>query len=360
VATAGNRSMSEARNPILYANVNPGQTDSNRSSVIISNSNRNSLKEVNSNRSSMDVSQSSYNTLIIHDESIFSINNRDCSYRNADGWTVQQHFDTAGDGDFSSPPPYIKKERPRSYGESQQLAELSEIPEEYLNQSQVLKHLAKEVKLPNRNRGESNTRDSGLSENTDSREPPKYGHPPKYGNWAGEPSQNIIKLKSKSQPDLTKMCDIEMEEVEAMVKENNLLKQQLSNCYMKVAKSQKVRRKGVKFFYRTTIKSFPFFLQLEQEIANIYRVHEELVQSCERREKLERAARTRLQSECRRLHELNRAYREQVFTEDILITENYKELTVDFVITEAGTLVIGPSTGADTAGHFNFAASYTK
>ena len=49
--------------------------------------------------------------------------------------------------DFSSPPPYMKKERPRSYGEAQQMAELSEIPEEYLNQSQVLKHLAKEVKV---------------------------------------------------------------------------------------------------------------------------------------------------------------------------------------------------------------------
>lgn len=53
-------------------------------------------------------------------------------------------------------------------------------------------------------------------------------------------------------------------------------------------------------------------LQLEQEIANIYRVHEELVQSCDRRERLERAARTRLQQDCRRLQELNRAFRDQV------------------------------------------------
>ena len=52
--------------------------------------------------------------------------------------------------------------------------------------------------------------------------------------------------------------------------------------------------------------------KLEQEISNIYRVHEELVQSCERRERLEKAARNRLQQDCRRLQELNRAFRDQV------------------------------------------------
>lgn len=47
-------------------------------------------------------------------------------------------------------------------------------------------------------------------------------------------------------------------------------------------------------------------------MTNIYRVHDELVQSCERRERLERTARGRLQTDCRRLQELNRALREQV------------------------------------------------
>lgn len=51
---------------------------------------------------------------------------------------------------------------------------------------------------------------------------------------------------------------------------------------------------------------------MELEIGKVYRAHEELVQSCERRERLERAARSRLQSDCRRLQELNRALREQV------------------------------------------------
>lgn len=197
--------------------------------------------------------------------------------------------------EYSSPPPYMKKERPRSYGESQPtpMQEIAEIPEEYLNQSQVLKHLAKEVKLPTRNRSDSTTRDSGVSENTDSRDPPKYGQ-----HWVDQSastdestvSQANAKLKSKSQPDLTRLVDIDAEELEALFKENQHLKHQLNSCFLKVAKSQK----------------------LEQEIANIYRVHEELVQSCERRERLEKAARSRLQQDCRRLQELNRAFRDQV------------------------------------------------
>lgn len=50
----------------------------------------------------------------------------------------------------------------------------------------------------------------------------------------------------------------------------------------------------------------------------MHRSHEELVQSCDRRERLERAARARLQSDCRRLQELNRTLREQV---DLLSTQ---------------------------------------
>ncbi|XP_058828371.1 uncharacterized protein LOC131688216 [Topomyia yanbarensis] len=273
------RSISESRNAI-HAYANSGNEGSNRNSLVGTNSNRNSLKEPNSNRSSMDVSQSSYNTLIIHDDGLYSIHDEGIYSMNRE---------------YSSPPPYVKKERPRSYGEPQApMQEIAEIPEEYLSQSHVLKHLAKEVKLPTRNRGDSNTRDSGVSENTDSRD-----HPPKYGqHWTAGQSASVDesatsptpKLKSKSQPDLTRPVDIDPEEIEALFKENTLLKQQLNNCFLKVAKSQK----------------------MEQEISNIYRVHEELVQSCDRRERLEKAARNRLQQDCRRLQELNRAFRDQV------------------------------------------------
>lgn len=73
-----------------------------------------------------------------------------------------------------------------------------------------------------------------------------------------------------------------------IIHENNALKLELERCYNKVAKTQK----------------------LEQEITNVTHAHEELAASCERREKLERAARIKLQSECRRLNELIRALRE--------------------------------------------------
>lgn len=49
------------------------------------------------------------------------------------------------------------------------LQEITDIPDDYLNQSHVLKHLAKEVKTPTPNsRSNSHTRDSGVSENSDS------------------------------------------------------------------------------------------------------------------------------------------------------------------------------------------------
>lgn len=59
-------------------------------------------------------------------------------------------------------------------------------------------------------------------------------------------------------------------------------------------------------------KLFYSVQQLEEEVANIYRVHEELKQTCERREKLERAARMRLQSDLQRVQELNCVMKDQV------------------------------------------------
>lgn len=50
---------------------------------------------------------------------------------------------------------------------------------------------------------------------------------------------------------------------------------------------------------------------MEEEVAKIYLAHEELEQSCQRREKLELTIRNRLQSEFARAQELNRALRDQ-------------------------------------------------
>jgi angiomotin like len=208
----GNRNISESRVPVFNQQqpgipsiyVNQNTTDSNRSSIIhtANNSNQASVKDTNSNRSSIDVSQSSYNsynTLIIHkDESIDAI--------------TREH---------SSPPPYLKKDRPRSYGEQQVqicgMKEITEIPEEYFNQSHVLKHLAKEVQIPNRR----------LSEKC---------------NWTTiDDLKQGSKVKSKSQPDLTRLLVGHIDiDIKALIKENTVFRQQLQNCYTRLAKSQKV------------------------------------------------------------------------------------------------------------------------
>ncbi|KAG5677572.1 hypothetical protein PVAND_007321 [Polypedilum vanderplanki] len=265
---------------------------SQRNSLILQqqqqqHSNRNSMDH--SNRSSLDVSQSSYSTLIIHDnnESNPGLIKHDLYFINSS----------------PSPPNYNKKDKssPRSLGNyaghlstNEGMTPITENEQQYLNQSYVLKHLAKEVKIPN---VIDSTRDSGVSENNSSHHHQQH--------WSSE-NVSSGRSKSKSQPDLTKLSgDAESHEsnnsttntlnfndFEQLEVENTKLREQLNNCLMKVAKSQK----------------------LEQEVANIYRVHEELVQSCERRERLEKTARTRLQSDCRRFQELNRALREQVET----------------------------------------------
>ncbi|XP_044731110.1 angiomotin-like protein 1 isoform X2 [Chrysoperla carnea] len=268
-------------------------------------SNRNSLKEsLPSNRSSLDVSSSSYNTLIIHSVG-------------EDSWTGRNSLEGNGNG----------------------VQEITEIPDDYLNQSHVLKHLAKEVKVPLSSNANSPLRDSGVSENIDldrlsvtrkdssgidSRLDYDLPSTPEYSKRKDKSSiinrhrMKFEKLSlSKSQPDLSKLgkeqstyrrgasaprprtkgCEEHekseiwpsAEMVEILIQENSSLKLEIDNCYQKVAKAQK----------------------LEQEISNVHRSHEELVASCERRERLERAARARLQGECRRLQEVNRSLREQ-------------------------------------------------
>lgn len=175
---SSNRSASESRNPI-YGNQSQQSTASGVSNSNGNGSNRNSLKEIiNSNRSSMDVSTCSYNTLIIHnDEGLYS-----SITGNRLGNEYQLEQDGNGKGDRSN-----------LYGGEQGMQEITEIPDDYLNKSHVLKHLAKEIKIPN-NRPKVSARE------TSSREPPKYEQ------WAAEEQneQNNSKVKSKSQPDLTK------------------------------------------------------------------------------------------------------------------------------------------------------------
>lgn len=90
------------------------------------------------------------------------------------------------------------KELPGVYDE-QGMQEITEIPDDYLNKSHVLKHLAKEIKIPNGSRRRTSSRESSML-NSDTKDPPKYEQ------WAidEQNEQTNNKIKSKSQPDLTK------------------------------------------------------------------------------------------------------------------------------------------------------------
>ena len=328
---------------------------SNRNSLkdSINGSNRNSLKDnlsnrtsVGSNRSSLDVSTSSYNTLIIHnanDDNSWIPSGRLSGVMREHGDMGYLYCDGSGKGHSNSPTMQSLSnlshedhvyEQPSNGG----CQEITDIPDDYLNQSQVLKHLAKEVKVPSYNKHTNNggnidmrMRDGDRAKQNDCE--PEVKPPPAYMPVL-LPLKNKTRLVgpmekltlSRSQPDLSRIGkpDIDnynlratsprpqtkgreetetatgeiwppSEMIQIVIQENSALKLELERCYNKVAKSQK----------------------LEQEIAKVHRAHEELAASCERREKLERAARLRLQNDCRRLTELNRALRDQI---DLLST----------------------------------------
>ncbi|XP_050293372.1 uncharacterized protein LOC126733925 isoform X2 [Anthonomus grandis grandis] len=275
-------------------------------------SNRSSLRDsLPSNRSSLDVSSSSYNTLIIH-----SAGDEPWTGRNS-GPTTSSHsylqqaalYDSKSSGakrSSASPSPSIA---------STGVQEITEIPDDYLSQSSVLKHLAKEVKAPS----PSNTvtqesindligRFDGASIDINNLPLPNE-YPTKWADKSPlqaavnntrfrrgvsaprPPTKGREENESKSEEVWPSS-----EMVEILIHENSALKHELENYYQRVEKTHK----------------------LEQEILKVYKAHEELVQSCERRERLERAARARLQTDCRRYQDLNRALREQV---DLLSTQ---------------------------------------
>ncbi|XP_046838363.1 uncharacterized protein LOC124432978 isoform X2 [Vespa crabro] len=323
---------------------------SNRNSLkdSINGSNRNSLKDnlsnrtsVGSNRSSLDVSTSSYNTLIIHnanDDNSWTPSGRLSGIVREHGDMGYVYCDGGGKGHSNSPTmqsisniPHEDHLYEQSGGGGCQ--EITDIPDDYLSQSQVLKHLAKEVKVPSYSKLVNNggsievrMRESDRGKQNDSefedRSPQSYAStllPLKNKLRFLGPNEKLT--LSRSQPDLSRIGkgDIDSydpratsprpqtkgreeigtamgeiwppsEMIQIVIQENSALKLELERCYNKVAKSQK----------------------LEQEISKVHRAHEELAASCERREKLERAARLRLQNDCRRLTELNRALRDQI------------------------------------------------
>ncbi|CAF4814085.1 angiomotin-like protein 2 isoform X2 [Pieris napi] len=319
---------------------NQSQNNNNRNSLkdSVTGSNRNSLKDSvgggNSNRSSLDVSSSSYNTLIIHNQDD-SWSSRPTPIREHERTTSEvKHSNTQSSPYHTLKKSEIKKPSgiplPKIHKQQEVTAsanyidiggqriytsppdhgvqEITEIPDDFLNQSSVLKHLAKEVAQ------------SPTPRNTT---PPASPHAPRAPSKSreerikGKAKAKLSKEKlslSRSQPDLTSVgvravpggsessgwCsggEGSLEEddaftavLDALAAENHQLKRQLANACERVSKTSK----------------------LEEEVEKVRTAHEDLVGSCERRERLERAARVRLQADCRRLHELNRALKHQV------------------------------------------------
>ncbi|XP_049869698.1 angiomotin-like [Pectinophora gossypiella] len=317
-------------------NQSPSGNNNNRNSLKegVPGSNRNSLKESvgggNSNRSSLDVSSSSYNTLIIHNQDdswpprptpIREHERTSSEVKHSTTQSSPFHTLKKSDGKKPSgiPLPKVHKEQaitttanyidiggqriytsPPDHG----VQEITEIPDDFLNQSSVLKHLAKEVAQSPSPRGAT----------PPAARAPSQDRKPKSKGSKAKLSKEKLNL-SRSQPDLTSVgvravpggsessgwCsggEGSLEEpddafaavLDALAAENHQLKRQLADACERVAKTSK----------------------LEEEVEKVRTAHEELVSSCERRERLERAARVRLQADCRRLHDLNRALKQQV------------------------------------------------
>ncbi|CAH0552560.1 unnamed protein product [Brassicogethes aeneus] len=299
-------------------------------------SNRSSLRDsLPSNRSSLDVSSSSYNTLIIHSAGDEPWTGRNSGPREATNMSPLNYSHHSNGAVYNEPKQSPSQKRssasPSPSIGSTGVQEITEIPDDYLSQSSVLKHLAKDIKVPSTSKETIENLKFDPTKFDINNLPP----PPEYPKWSDKSplvaavnKNHKMKVEkfalSKSQPDLSRLgvrknsdfagfrrgvsaprpptkgreeCESNGEEfwspadmVQILIQENSALKNELEKCYQNVEKTQK----------------------LEHEIQKVHRAQEELVQSCERREKLERAARSRLQTDNRRYAELNRALREQV------------------------------------------------
>lgn len=145
--------------------------------------------------------------------------------------------------------------------------EITDIPKHYLDQSEVLKHLAKEVHNQRTHR-----RGSSLSQS----------HPDltQVGAACKELS---IHTPSISEENATKVAN-------QLLEENVALKAELDLYYGKASRLQK----------------------LELELQKVQQAHEELVRTTEKREKLQAAMRARLEQELTKAHENNRRMRERL------------------------------------------------
>uniref|UniRef100_A0A2H1WA69 SFRICE_007386 n=1 Tax=Spodoptera frugiperda TaxID=7108 RepID=A0A2H1WA69_SPOFR len=268
----------------------PNNNNRNSLKDNVPGSNRNSLKDSvgggNSNRSSLDVSSSSYNTLIIHNQDD-SWPPRPTPIREHERTSSEVKHPTTQSSPYHTlkknegvkkpsgiPVPKLHKEQnvtttanyidiggqriytsPPDHG----VQEITEIPDDFLNQSSVLKHLAKEVAQSPTPRGPTPPAS------------PRAPAPPRDDSRKAKGKCSKAKLSkeklnlSRSQPDLTSVgvravpggsessgwCsggEGELEEpddaftavLDALAAENHQLKRQLADACERVAKTNKV------------------------------------------------------------------------------------------------------------------------
>ncbi|CAG0916085.1 unnamed protein product [Notodromas monacha] len=251
---------------------------------------------------------SSCNTMIVHSDS-----------------TLDEKFlGDFGACGFRQPPPYCSVVTQPLYSNvSEALAasaqEINEIPSHYLDKSEVLKHLAKEVRGPLI--GGSTTSNPGSSQQLHNLPedrsihgsgllPPPPAYPSKTASAVVPPPPPFSAALSRSQPDLTKVptpgktaeissdaaTSDSKEILDILCQENTALRAELEAYHKKVARLQK----------------------FEEELAKVHTAHEALVESSDRRENLEKTARQKLQAEVRRLQGVHRLLSQQL---DVALVE---------------------------------------
>ncbi|KAG8194505.1 hypothetical protein JTE90_013258 [Oedothorax gibbosus] len=217
---------------------------------------------------------------------------------------------------FPTPSPYLPYSDPHS------VQGVTEIPEDYLDQSEVLKYLAKEFNHQNiltefgnfrpeyspqvedhrqvilgnarrRGYGMLNARSKSADRLTVTRSHPDLSRSKHYHS-----EDNSAKLSHETQrPDAPNRLTYGVESsqqanqvIELLTVENNALKSELGLYYNKVSKLQK----------------------FELEIQKVHKAYEDLVHSCEKRERIEKSIRSRLEVEIRRLQDHNKELREHL------------------------------------------------
>ncbi|CAG7721616.1 unnamed protein product [Allacma fusca] len=233
-------------------------------------------------------SHSAYNTLIIHHNNSSLL---------ADTWIPASHeFTSVGMGANRNSNPRSSTSPTRDNPGA-----LSEIPRDCLDQLTVLKHLAKEVQQDpvSGPTGQSLLRSSSFSKSqpdltqssllsTSSEchdlvpKAKKKKHP--HSSGASGSSKQSVQISGKNTPPCHASSGPSVQILEILMRENANLKAELVNAHRKISIIQK----------------------LEAELTRLQASHAALFESTERRESLERTARSKLSTEVKRLTAVNR------------------------------------------------------